>query len=238
MTGGRRRSSARGARGPPRRRATRRARVSRRGRRTAPNEAALRRRERQASVAGVGIRRDCALSEGRPALAAELLARLVRGAAGRAGRVASGAPHWSRTSCSSGSRCHSSHSACRSSWRTRGPKATPPRASPSGHRFARWGNECLQSRTVPNPRTNHSILLRCERAGVLSLSWALPSCSRCWRRRRRSPRRRMQRARTPIRSMLSRTEVRATVRRTDALLASRRFPYPSPDWPAIPWPPF
>jgi hypothetical protein len=41
-----------------------------------------------------------------------------------------------------------------------------------------------------------------------------------------------------LRDLLSRTEVRATVRRTDALLASRRFPYPSPDWPAIPWPPF
>ena len=41
-----------------------------------------------------------------------------------------------------------------------------------------------------------------------------------------------------LRDLLSRTEVRATVRRTDALLASGRFPYPSPDWPAIPWPPF
>ncbi len=41
-----------------------------------------------------------------------------------------------------------------------------------------------------------------------------------------------------LRELLSRTEVRATVRRTDELLASRRFPYPSPDWPAIPWPPF
>ena len=38
--------------------------------------------------------------------------------------------------------------------------------------------------------------------------------------------------------LLSRVEVRATVRRTDALLANGRFPYPSPDWPAIPWPPF
>ena len=38
--------------------------------------------------------------------------------------------------------------------------------------------------------------------------------------------------------LLSRLEVRATVRRTDALLAAGRFPYPSPDWPAIPWPPF
>jgi hypothetical protein len=38
--------------------------------------------------------------------------------------------------------------------------------------------------------------------------------------------------------LLSRLEVRATARRADALLASRRFPFPSPDWPAVPWPPF
>ena len=38
--------------------------------------------------------------------------------------------------------------------------------------------------------------------------------------------------------LLSRAEIRATTRRTDALLASARFPFPSPDWPAIPWPPF
>jgi hypothetical protein len=38
--------------------------------------------------------------------------------------------------------------------------------------------------------------------------------------------------------LLSRTEIRATTRRTDALLAAGRFPFPSPDWPAIPWPPF
>ena len=38
--------------------------------------------------------------------------------------------------------------------------------------------------------------------------------------------------------LLSRLEVRATVRRLDALLAAGRFPLPSPDWPAIPWPPF
>jgi len=24
----------------------------------------------------------------------------------------------------------------------------------------------------------------------------------------------------------------------DELLASGRFPFPSPDWPAVPWPPF
>jgi hypothetical protein len=41
-----------------------------------------------------------------------------------------------------------------------------------------------------------------------------------------------------LRDLLSRSEVRATVRRTDELLASGRFPYPSRDWPAIPWPPF
>ncbi|HYH93500.1 MAG TPA: SCO1664 family protein [Candidatus Saccharimonadales bacterium] len=38
--------------------------------------------------------------------------------------------------------------------------------------------------------------------------------------------------------LLSRAEVRATVRRVDALLTRRRFPLPSPTWPAIPWPPF
>lgn len=38
--------------------------------------------------------------------------------------------------------------------------------------------------------------------------------------------------------LLSRLEIRATTRRTEALLASARFPYPSQDWPAVPWPPF
>jgi len=38
--------------------------------------------------------------------------------------------------------------------------------------------------------------------------------------------------------LLSRAEVRATARRTEGLLATGRFPFPSPDWPAIPWPPF
>lgn len=41
-----------------------------------------------------------------------------------------------------------------------------------------------------------------------------------------------------LRALLSRAELRATIRRVDALLESRRFPYPSPAWPAIPWPPF
>lgn len=38
--------------------------------------------------------------------------------------------------------------------------------------------------------------------------------------------------------LLSRSEVAATKRRVDALLTERRFPLPSPTWPAIPWPPF
>lgn len=38
--------------------------------------------------------------------------------------------------------------------------------------------------------------------------------------------------------LLSPVEVRATARRTDALLTSGQFPFPSPGWPAIPWPPF
>lgn len=43
---------------------------------------------------------------------------------------------------------------------------------------------------------------------------------------------------TELGRLLSRAELRATVRRVDALLASGRFPLPSPTWPAIPWPPF
>ncbi len=38
--------------------------------------------------------------------------------------------------------------------------------------------------------------------------------------------------------LLSRGEIAATRRRVDALLATRHFPLPRPDWPAIPWPPF
>jgi uncharacterized repeat protein (TIGR03843 family) len=38
--------------------------------------------------------------------------------------------------------------------------------------------------------------------------------------------------------LLSRTEIAATRRRVDSLVAAGRFPYPRPDWPAIPWPPF
>lgn len=41
-----------------------------------------------------------------------------------------------------------------------------------------------------------------------------------------------------IGALLSGPEVAATKRRVDTLLADRRFPLPSPTWPAIPWPPF
>ena len=41
-----------------------------------------------------------------------------------------------------------------------------------------------------------------------------------------------------LREVLTRREVRRTTERVDALLATRRHPQPSPDWPAIPWPPF
>jgi uncharacterized repeat protein (TIGR03843 family) len=43
---------------------------------------------------------------------------------------------------------------------------------------------------------------------------------------------------TTLRTLVSRAEVRATIRRTEGLLGSRTFPFPSPTWPAIPWPPF
>jgi uncharacterized repeat protein (TIGR03843 family) len=41
-----------------------------------------------------------------------------------------------------------------------------------------------------------------------------------------------------LRELLAPREVIATRRRLEALLADGRFPSPSPDWPAIPWPPF
>ncbi len=41
-----------------------------------------------------------------------------------------------------------------------------------------------------------------------------------------------------LRALLHRREVAATVRRVDRLLTVRRYPEPSGDWPAIPWPPF
>lgn len=44
--------------------------------------------------------------------------------------------------------------------------------------------------------------------------------------------------RPALRELLSAGEVRATARRVDALLAEGRFPFPSPTWPAVPWPPF
>ena len=41
-----------------------------------------------------------------------------------------------------------------------------------------------------------------------------------------------------LRGLLRPVEVKATIRRVDALLATGRFPFPSPTWPAVPWPPF
>jgi len=41
-----------------------------------------------------------------------------------------------------------------------------------------------------------------------------------------------------LRTLLSPIEIRALTRRVDALLGDGRFPYPSPTWPAVPWPPF
>jgi hypothetical protein len=38
--------------------------------------------------------------------------------------------------------------------------------------------------------------------------------------------------------LLSTGEVEATRRRVEGLLATRRWPMPSPHWPAVPWPPF
>ena len=43
---------------------------------------------------------------------------------------------------------------------------------------------------------------------------------------------------TQLREHLTRREVRRTVERVDALLVTGVHPEPSPDWPAIPWPPF
>ena len=44
--------------------------------------------------------------------------------------------------------------------------------------------------------------------------------------------------RAELANLLSATEVRALGRRVDGLLAEGRFPFPSPTWPAVPWPPF
>ncbi|MEZ0239476.1 MAG: SCO1664 family protein [Chloroflexota bacterium] len=41
-----------------------------------------------------------------------------------------------------------------------------------------------------------------------------------------------------LRGLLSGAEIRALARRVDGLLTAGRFPYPSPTWPAVPWPPF
>ena len=41
-----------------------------------------------------------------------------------------------------------------------------------------------------------------------------------------------------LRTLLDPIEVAATARRCDRLLETRRFPRPSPTWPAVPWPPF
>jgi uncharacterized repeat protein (TIGR03843 family) len=41
-----------------------------------------------------------------------------------------------------------------------------------------------------------------------------------------------------LQSLLGEDEVRATRKRIRGLLQAGCFPFPSPDWPAIPWPPF
>lgn len=41
-----------------------------------------------------------------------------------------------------------------------------------------------------------------------------------------------------LRALLTEAEVAATATRLGQLLTSCCFPYPNPDWPAIPWPPF
>ncbi|MGZ6792529.1 MAG: SCO1664 family protein [Mycobacteriales bacterium] len=43
---------------------------------------------------------------------------------------------------------------------------------------------------------------------------------------------------TALHELLTRREVRRTTRRVDDLLRSGVHPHPSPDWPAIPWPPY
>jgi uncharacterized repeat protein (TIGR03843 family) len=39
-------------------------------------------------------------------------------------------------------------------------------------------------------------------------------------------------------ALLSAAEVHATRRRVDRLLATGKYPLPTGDWPAVPWPPF
>jgi uncharacterized repeat protein (TIGR03843 family) len=41
-----------------------------------------------------------------------------------------------------------------------------------------------------------------------------------------------------LRSLLAGVEVAETLHRVERLLSKGRFPQPSPDWPAVPWPPF
>lgn len=41
-----------------------------------------------------------------------------------------------------------------------------------------------------------------------------------------------------LRGLLARQEVTATQARVEELLRTGRFPFPSEDWPAVPWPPF
>jgi hypothetical protein len=41
-----------------------------------------------------------------------------------------------------------------------------------------------------------------------------------------------------LHALLTRRELLATVRRVERLLTSRRYPEPSGDWPAVPWPPW
>jgi uncharacterized repeat protein (TIGR03843 family) len=41
-----------------------------------------------------------------------------------------------------------------------------------------------------------------------------------------------------LRELVSPREVEATAGRIDDLIAAGQFPGPSPDWPAVPWPPF
>lgn len=43
---------------------------------------------------------------------------------------------------------------------------------------------------------------------------------------------------TTLRTLLQPREVIATARRVERLLEGGRFPFPSPTWPAVPWPPF
>ena len=38
--------------------------------------------------------------------------------------------------------------------------------------------------------------------------------------------------------LLNRRELAATRRRVDRLISTGRYPQPSEDWPAVPWPPF